>query len=42
MADKDVCDICGSATWGEGHFAIGKLWCAPKATQVMRREGGTP
>jgi hypothetical protein len=25
---RDACDICGSATWSAGHFAIGKVWCA--------------
>ena len=24
----DTCDNCGSETWDEGHFAVGKLWCA--------------
>lgn len=25
---RDTCDNCGSDTFGEGHFAVGKLWCA--------------
>jgi hypothetical protein len=28
MNNRDTCDNCGSETFGEGHFAIGKLWCA--------------
>jgi len=24
---RDVCDNCGSETFSEGHFAVGKLWC---------------
>ena len=27
MSTRDTCDNCGSATFGEGHFAVGKLWC---------------
>jgi hypothetical protein len=25
---RDSCDNCGSETFGEGHFAVGKLWCS--------------
>jgi protein-arginine kinase activator protein McsA len=28
MSERDVCDNCGSETFSEGHFAVGKLWCA--------------
>jgi hypothetical protein len=27
MLTRDICDICGSETFSEGHFAVGKLWC---------------
>jgi hypothetical protein len=27
MSERDVCDNCGSETFSEGHFAVGKLWC---------------
>jgi hypothetical protein len=26
-ATRDCCDICGSATFAEGRFSMGKLWC---------------
>ena len=22
-----VCDVCGSESWGEGHFFAGRVWC---------------
>jgi len=25
---RDVCDVCGSDTFSEGRFSMGKLWCA--------------
>jgi hypothetical protein len=24
---RDACDVCGSDTFGEGRFSMGKLWC---------------
>lgn len=28
ISDHDVCDVCGSKTWHEGHFFAGRLWCS--------------
>ncbi len=46
MSDHDVCDNCGSETWNEGHFAVGKLWCRecwagrkPATPQPVSEEG---
>jgi hypothetical protein len=27
MSNRDVCDVCGSDTFAEGRFSMGKLWC---------------
>ena len=28
MSARDVCDLCGSETFSEGRWSMGKLWCS--------------